>query len=358
VAVFATGSSRSAPPRGAETGARFFFYAVLSLVLMFLDQRGGWLERVRYVLQAAAYPIQLAVNSPSAALRWTRESFEARATLQAENAQLQRQVRQLQVEAMRNAALEQENAQLRGLRARLPGLADRWLLGEVISTESTTLRQRLVINLGAARGVAKAQTVIANGGLLGQTLRVGPWSTEVILITDPEHAVPVQVVRNGLRTLAVGSGETRSLTLPYLPIQSDIREGDELVSSGLGGVFPAGYPVGRIVEVRRDGSSPLAQVRAVTTAAPDRDREVMVIWFRPGHPAAPMAAPVIPPVEVGPTASPATTKAAPPAAPKSPARAPAPVPASASKPAPSPAPAPAPAPATVPGAAPVARPAR
>ncbi len=294
MAVFATGTRRSLPQRGAESGFRFVFYALLSLVLMFLDQRGGWLERVRYVLQAAVYPIQLAVNSPSAALRWTRESFEARAALQAENAELQQQIRRLQVEAMRNAALEQENAQLRGLRARLPGLADRWLLGEVISTESTTLRQRLVINLGATQGVVRAQSVIANGGLLGQTLRVGPWSTEVILLTDPEHAVPVQVVRNGLRTLAVGSGEVSSLTLPYLPIQSDIREGDELVTSGLGGVFPAGYPVGKVVEVRRDGSSPLAQVRATTTAAPDRDREVMVIWFKAGHPAAPVKPPEMP----------------------------------------------------------------
>ena len=157
----------------------------------------------------------------------------------------------------------------------------------MIGTESSSLRQRLTVNRGAANGVFAGQAVIANAGLLGQTLRVGPWSTEIILVTDPEHAVPVEVARNGLRTLAVGSGDTDSLVLPYLPIQSDIKEGDLLVTSGLGGVFPQGYPVAKVVQVRRDGSSPLAQVRATPLAAVERDRVVAFLWFEARHPAAP-----------------------------------------------------------------------
>jgi rod shape-determining protein MreC len=262
-------------------------YALLALLLMVLDQRGGWLERVRYGLQAAAYPLRLAMNSPSAAWNWTRTIFEAREELQAENARLRDANRKLQLAILRTAALEQENAALRGLRARLPGLVEKWLPGEVIGTESTTLRQRLVIDRGAANGVFKGQAVVAGDGLLGQTLRVGPWSTEVILITDPEHAVPVQVVRNSLRTLAVGSGDPELLTLPYLPIQSDIQEGDMLVTSGLGGTFPQGFPVARISQVRRDGASPLAQVRATPLAAVQSDRIVSFVWFRYEHPAAP-----------------------------------------------------------------------
>ncbi len=290
MAVFATGATRSLPNRGPAAGLRFFFYALLALTLMVLDQRGGWLERVRYGLQAAAYPLQLAMNSPSAAWNWTRKNFETRDSLQVENAALREKLRLLQLANLRTAALEQENAALRGLRERLPGVAEKWLPGEVIGTESTSLRQRLTVDRGAVNGVFKGQAVVAHEGLLGQTLRVGPWSTEVILLTDPEHAVPVKVVRNGLRTLAVGSGDTETLTLPYLPIQSDIRDDDLLVTSGLGGVFPEGYPVGKVTQVKRDGSSPLAQVRAMPAAALDRDRIVSFVWFRESHPAAPAPA--------------------------------------------------------------------
>src|SRR6185369_4601534 len=119
---------------------------------------------------------------------------------------------------------------------------------------------------------------------------VGPWSAEVILITDPEHAVPVQIERTGLRTIAVGTGDSVSLALPYLPANADVKTGDVLMTSGLGGVFPAGYPVGRVAEVHRDAVQPLAQVRAVPFASMNIDREVMLVWFREGHPAAPVAA--------------------------------------------------------------------
>lgn len=279
------------PQRGPAPGFRFFVYAVLSVALMYLDRTSGWLEQVRYGLQAVAYPLQLAVSSPAAAWRWTSEIFESRDRLQQENAALRRELRELQLRTARYAALERENAELRGLRAALPPVAEKWLPGEVISVETSSLRQRLVVNRGAAHGVFKRQAVMAGAGLLGQTLRVGPLSSEVILVTDPEHAVPVQVVRNGLRTIAVGAGEADVLLLPYLPIQSDIREGDELVTSGLGGVFPAGFPVATVVSVNRGSGSPLAQVRARPLAALDRDREVMLIWFREGHPAAPAIAP-------------------------------------------------------------------
>jgi rod shape-determining protein MreC len=113
----------------------------------------------------------------------------------------------------------------------------------------------------------------------------------VILITDPEHAVPVRLERTGLRTIAVGGGDGSSLALPYLPANADIKSGDLLLTSGLGGVFPEGYPVARVSEVHRDAVQPLAQVRAVALSHINSDTELMLVWFRPGHPAAP-AAPV------------------------------------------------------------------
>jgi rod shape-determining protein MreC len=282
------GSSRPVPSRVAATGLSFTFYATFAIVLMFLDQRGNWLEYARYGLSAAAYPVQLAVNSPTAAWDWLRDSFATRETLRAQNAALQAENRALELRTLRMEALQVENAQLRALRAALPEVVVKWLPAEVMNIELSTLRQRVVVNKGASAGVFKGQAVLASGGLIGQVLRAGPWSAEVILITDPEHAVPVQVLRSGLRTIAVGQGNAGVMTLPFLPVNSDIKVDDLLVTSGLGGVFPAGYPVARVTEVGRDPGQPLAQVRAQPLAAIDRDREVTFVWFRPGHPAAPV----------------------------------------------------------------------
>src|SRR6201988_1232753 len=247
---------------------------------MYLDQRQHYLERLRYVLQAVAYPVQLAVNSPPAAWGWLRQSFESREQLQAENASLRARQRDLELRSMRYEDLARENAELRGLRAALPPVADRWLPAEIVNVQLSSLRQRLLIDRGAANGVFKAQAVLDDRGLIGQTTHVGPWSAEVILITDPEHGVPVQIERTGLRTIAVGTGDAGALALPYLPSNADIKRGDLLITSGLGGVFPAGYPVARVAEVHRDAVQPLAQVRATPFANVDTDREVMLGWFR------------------------------------------------------------------------------
>jgi rod shape-determining protein MreC len=257
------------------------------MVVMFLDQRHGWLEKARFILQTAAYPVQFAVNSPSAAWNWLSESFASRDALRAENERLRQQQHELELRSMRYDALARENGQLRGLRDALPPVADRWLAAEIVNVELDSLRHRILVNRGTNNGVFRAQAVLDDKGVIGQTTHVGLWSAEVILITDPEHAIPVQVERTGLRTIAVGAGDTASLALPYLPGNADVKPGDILITSGLGGVFPAGYPVGRVSEVHRDAVQPLAQVRATPFADVDTDREVVLVWFRPDHPAAP-----------------------------------------------------------------------
>ena len=286
MAAFGTAAGRPLG-RGGSPGFRFTLYAVLAVVVMYLDQRQHYLEQLRYALQAAAYPIQLAVNSPPTAWAWIRRSFESRERLQAENARLRAGQRDLELRSMRYEALAHENGELRGLRAALPPVADRWLAAEIVNVQLSSLRQRLLIDRGAVNGVFKAQAVLDDRGLIGQTTHVGPWSAEVILITDPEHAVPVRIERTGLRTIAVGAGDASSLALPYLPANADIKSGDLLVTSGLGGVFPQGYPVARVTEVHRDAVQPLAQVRAAPLAHIDTDSEVMLVWFRADHPAAP-----------------------------------------------------------------------
>jgi rod shape-determining protein MreC len=290
VAAFGTGAGRPLTGRGGSPGFRFTLYALLSVIVMYLDQRAHYLEQLRYALQAAAYPLQLAVNSPPAAWRWFKESVQTREALEAENARLHAYARDLELRAMRYEALARENGELRGLREALPPVADRWLPAEIVNIQLSSLRQRLLLNRGAANGVFKGQAVLDDKGLIGQTTHVGPWSAEVILITDAEHAVPVRVERTGLRTIAVGAGDTTSLALPYLPGNADIKSGDLLVTSGLGGVFPEGYPVARVTEVHRDAVQPLAQVRAAPLAHVDTDSEVVLVWFRADHPAAPAPA--------------------------------------------------------------------
>jgi rod shape-determining protein MreC len=327
VAAFGTAAGRPLQGRSGSAGFRFTLYAALAVVIMYLDQRQHYLERLRYVLQAVAYPVQLAVNSPPAAWSWFRHSFEAREKLQAENASLRARQRDLELRSMRYEDLARENAELRGLRAALPPVADRWLPAEIVNVQLSSLRQRLLIDRGAANGVFKAQAVLDDRGLIGQTTHVGPWSAEVILITDPEHATPVRIERTGLRTIAVGAGDATYLALPYLPANADIKSGDLLVTSGLGGVFPQGYPVARVTEVHREAVQPLAQVRAAPLAHIGTDSEVMLVWFRPDHPAAP--APATASVNGVKTGNPAMQpQAAPPRA------TPAPAPPSTPKPAP------------------------
>jgi rod shape-determining protein MreC len=343
VAAFGGGAKRSLPGRGIAPGFRFTLYAALSIVLMFLDQRRGWLEQARYVLSGAAYPLQLAVSSPTAAWHWMQESYVTRAELQAQNVQLRERERALELKTLRFEALARENGELRGLKDALPPVAGRWLVAEVVNVELSILRQRLLINRGSRNGVFKAQAVMDARGLLGQTTHVGPWSAEIILVTDPQHAVPVQIERTGLRTIAVGAGDAESLALPYLPANADVKPGDLLVTSGLGGVFPQGYPVARIAEVRRDAVQPLAQIRATPLAQLDQLHEVMLVWFEPDHPAAPadlaggeaktgnarlqpQTAPPKAPAVHPDASAPATTPAAPAKAPATPAATPATVP--------------------------------
>jgi rod shape-determining protein MreC len=288
VAGFATGAGRPLQGRGGSPGFRFALYAIVSIACMILDQRFNWLGRAHYLLQAASYPVELAVSSPVAAWRWMQSSFASRDSLEAENQRLRTRLRDLELRSMRYDALAQENAALIGLRNSLPPVAQRWLPADIVNIQLDSLRQRVLIDRGSVNGVTAGQAVLDDQGVVGQTMHVGPWSAQVILITDPEHALPVQIERTGLRTIAVGAGDSTSLALPYLAANADVRAGDVLVTSGLGGVFPPGYPVARVTEVHKDTVQPLAHVRAVPFAHLDTDTEVMLIWFRHDSPAAPL----------------------------------------------------------------------
>jgi len=259
-------------------GARFLLLSLVCLSLMVLDQRDQHVERVRQGLSVLLDPLRVAVDLPFRGWAAVRTNFASREALVAENEKLKGDQLTANFRLQRLAALEMENARLRQLLDSQARVGSRALIAEILAVDLDPYRQRFDLNRGLVDGVYVGQALIDAQGVVGQVVRVGPLTAEAVLITDADHAVPVSVNRNGLRTIAVGTGDSARLRLPYLTNNADIEKGDLLVSSGLGGVFPAGYPVGRIVEVRLRPDQSFAEIFAEPASALDRDREVLLVW--------------------------------------------------------------------------------
>jgi rod shape-determining protein MreC len=257
---------------------RFLLLAIVCVALMMLDRREQHLVRVRQALSVVVYPVRVAVDLPFRAWQSVRDRLAEREALIAENRQFKRERLETEFRLQRLAVLETENARLRELLDSTARVGSRALVAEILAVDLDPYRQRFDLNRGLVDGVYVGQALIDAQGVVGQVVRVGPLTSEAVLITDADHAVPVSVNRNGLRTIAVGTGDSTRLSLPYLTNNADIEVGDLLVSSGLGGVFPAGYPVGRVVEVRRQPDQAFSEVIAEPVSALDRDREVLLVW--------------------------------------------------------------------------------
>jgi rod shape-determining protein MreC len=208
----------------------------------------------------------------------------------AENRQFRRERLENEARLQRLEVLERENARLRELLDSTARVASRSLVAEILDVD-LKYRQRFELNRGLVDGVFVYQALIDAQGVVGQVMRVGPLTSEALLITDADHAVPVSVNRNGLRTIAVGTGDSGRLRLRNLTNNADIVVGDLLISSGLGGVFPPGYPVGRVVEVKLQPDQPFAEVLAEPASPLDRDREVLLVWNEPEETAPAESAP-------------------------------------------------------------------
>jgi rod shape-determining protein MreC len=274
---------RSTDTSGRTTGLLFrcVLYALLALALIIVDKRYDHLGKIRRLLSVVAYPVQVAVASPFQGWDWFRDSVTTRDVLRADKAKLEAELRVAQFRLQRYEALEAETQRLRALRDNTESVTDRFLIGDVMKVDLDAFRERVLVDKGAGDGIYVGQAVLDAGGVFGQVARVGQLTSEVILVSDAAHAIPVQINRNGLRTIAVGTGETNRLKLPYLPTSADVLAGDLLVTSGLGGVFPAGYPVGTIAEVKRDPSQSLADVDVKPAAALDRSKELLFVWLKP-----------------------------------------------------------------------------
>jgi rod shape-determining protein MreC len=263
---------------GFSMGARFLLLAIVCVALMLLDRRDQHLVRVRQALLVVVYPVQVLVDLPSRTWERMGDTFAARDTLIAENQQFRRERLETEGRLQRLDALEAENARLRELLDSTARIGSRALVAEILSVDLDPYRQRFDLNRGLVDGVYVGQALIDAQGVVGQVVRVGPLTSEAVLITDADHAVPVSVNRNGVRTIAVGTGDSGRLRLPYLTNNADVVVGDLLISSGLGGVFPAGYPVGRVLDVERRPDQAFAEIVAEPVSALDRDREVLLVW--------------------------------------------------------------------------------
>jgi rod shape-determining protein MreC len=260
-------------------GVRFLLLAVTCVALMLLDVRERHLVRVREALSVVVYPVRVLVDLPFSTWHSMSDTFAARDALIAENREFRRERLETEARLQRLESLERENARLRELLDSTARVASRTLVAEILAVDLDPYRQRS-LNRGLVDGVYVGQALIDAQGVVGQIESVGPLTSEAVLITDAESAVPVSVNRNGLRTIAVGTGSGH-LRLRNLTNNADIVVGDLLITSGLGGVFPPGYPVARVLDVKLRSDQPFAEIIAEPVSALDRDREVLLVWNEP-----------------------------------------------------------------------------
>lgn len=263
--------------RGPSPLARFAFFGLVSVALLFLDTRFRYLENLRQVAAVVILPLQYAVQLPQRGLAFVGDYLASQSALAEENAALKRQLvaQGAAVQALPDA--QEENARLRALldlRGRYEGAATAV---EVLYAGRDPFAQRLVVDRGAAAGIKPGEAVIDAQGVVGQVTRVYPSVAEVTILTDKDHAVPVRVERSGVRSVLFGAGAGRAPELRFMSPNADVRVGDTLVTSGIDGTYPPGLAVAEVVTMERDTGQIFAQIKARPLAGVDRSRHLLVL---------------------------------------------------------------------------------
>ncbi len=261
------------------------FLIVLSVSVMVVDHRYSHLESVRAGISIVISPLRYLVSLPAQSGAWVSEWFRTHNRLVDENRELRNDERILNARLQKMEVLLAENTRLRNLLGSSRKLADDVIVSELLSVDQNPYRQLIELNKGSLDGLYDGQAVIDDYGVMGQVIHVTPNSSTVMLISDPEHAIPVQFIRSGLRTVAFGNGSTDQLEIRFLSATANIQVGDELVTSGLGGRFPPDYPVASIVEIKQDKTHGFISALARPKARLDSSREVLVIKPRVNKPA-------------------------------------------------------------------------
>ena len=274
------------PNRGGDVAGtlRLLAYLSLALVLVVLDHRGGWLNQARQQVSLLVQPLWMVAGWPGQMARTLYDDAGTLAQLTEENERLRNELLLNSARITRLQTLAVDNERLRGLlgAARRGNLDVQ--LAPILDIDLDPTRQRLVLDAGGSHGVQVGQSVIDAGGLVGQVIESRPMHATVLLLTDPAHAVPVAVTRSGVRLVAYGNGRADMLSLPGIPLSTDIKVGDRLVTSGLGGRFPAGFPVGTIVSLKPDDSRAFLVGEVRPAASLDRGRDVLLLRSVPAPP--------------------------------------------------------------------------
>ncbi len=269
---------------------RLGFFAVLSLLLMFIDVRYRYLESARGALSVVLTPVQRLAAMPGELWDYAGDFFVTQSEqhrLMGENETLRLQHQSDAAQLSQLQALQLENLQFRNLNA-LPQRSEfTTQLVEIVYAESDVFRRRVLVSKGADSDIRIGQVVMDDAGIVGQITRVYPGLSEVTLITEKNHAVPVQILRNGLRTIVFGTGDISHLSLSYMPVVADVVEGDTLVTSGIDGIYPQGIPVALVVKIERDPAYPFARVTCLPLAGVDRHRHLLILPNSPNMPERP-----------------------------------------------------------------------
>ncbi|WP_339502444.1 rod shape-determining protein MreC [Pseudomonas silesiensis] len=264
--------------KGPSLGVRLLVLAVLSVALMVFDARFTLLKPVRSQMSLVLMQSYWITDLPQRLWQGVASQFGSRTELVAENEKLKTENLLLQGRMQKLAALTEQNVRLRELLNSSALVNEKVEVAELIGMDPNPFTHRIVINKGERDGVVLGQPVLDARGLMGQVVELMPYTSRVLLLTDTTHSIPVQVNRNGLRAIASGTGNPERLELRHVADTADIKEGDLLVSSGLGQRFPAGYPVATVREVIHDSGQPFAIVRAVPTAALNRSRYLLLVF--------------------------------------------------------------------------------
>jgi rod shape-determining protein MreC len=267
--------------RAPSNLTRLILFSALSATLMMLDHRGHHLEKIRAGLNTLAYPFQLLAAAPAYVAHGIADFFTTRAALRADNERLLAERQALLARQEQYDALAAENERLRRMLGSAVRVADKAMAADLVEVSGEPFTRKIVIAKGSQDGVYLGQPVIDAHGIVGQVTQVAVNVSRVTLITDPGHAIPVLDNRSGLRALVFGTGDQDTVKVPYLTASADIREGDLLVSSGMGGTFPPGYPVATVSKIVNDPNESFLSITAVPAAHLNAGKQVLLIW--PGH---------------------------------------------------------------------------
>ncbi|MDP3662297.1 MAG: rod shape-determining protein MreC [Nitrosomonas sp.] len=260
--------------------ARLFVFALLSCLLIVGDTRFKYFPQLRQAIGVVIFPLQKIAYIP-ANIYDQVEEFIASFNLLEENIKLRQIYLENREQLLKLASLEAENIHLRNLLGAVQHIETKTrtkaVLAKILYTPRDPFNHKIILNKGSQHHIQLGQAVIDDKGIVGQITQLYPWSSEVTLLTDRDHSVPVQVVRNSLRSVVSGTGKNDQLELRYLSVNTDIQRGDQLVTSGIGGVYPPGIPVATVLRIERDPTGDFAQIISTPVAGVDRNRQVLIL---------------------------------------------------------------------------------